>query len=281
MRLVLTSPGRTPPTKMRILLVNPNSTEAMTKAAGARVQAYLANAYPEVATPFELSLFTAPPDAPPMIDGEEASRESAAKCLPLLCQRAEAGAPQYFDTFDGVLIACFSDHPLVHVLQERTERKTQVTCIFHASLTACLARAGARFSIITSNDEWVTLLDAAAGRLLGAEPPFASSKAPFKGTVASSVPVLDLHDPANLHAIAKRIYEENVVRLDTTTVILGCAGFSGMEAALSREITKIAAQRDPGRTLHVTLVDSVVTGVETLALMCRLRKDYDSNVQQI
>ncbi|CAR23811.1 Dcg1p [Lachancea thermotolerans CBS 6340] len=281
MRIVLSSADRTPPATMRILLVNPNSTEAMTQAAGARVQAYLASAYGAAAASLNVSLFTAPPDAPRMIDGEDASRESAAKCLPLLCRRAEPDALQYFDTFDGVLIACFSDHPLVHMLQQRAERATQVTCIFHASLTACLARAGARFSIITSNDEWVALLDAAAARLLGAEPPFASSKAPFKGTVASSVPVLDLHDPANLHAIAKRIYEENVVRLDTSTVILGCAGFSGMEAALSQEITKIAAQRDPGRTLHVTLVDSVISGVETLALMCRLRQDYDSNMQQI
>ncbi|SCU98822.1 LAME_0G00694g1_1 [Lachancea meyersii CBS 8951] len=260
---------------MHLLLVNPNSTKSMTEAAAKQVEHHLNQVYPGSHRNIKISLFTGPPDAPPEIDGEETSLESTRKCLPLLCERRPAAATadnlQYFDTFDGVLVACFSDHPLVCELLAKTERSTPVTGIFHASVTVCLSRPGSQFSIITSNDEWVDLLDAGAERLLGASRPYATSSCPFKGTVASSVPVLDLHNPQNLHAIAKRIYQENVQRLRTSTIILGCAGFSGMETPLKDEIRKIALQEDPSNQLHVTLVDSVICGIETLALMCRLQ----------
>ena len=271
MRLRLTKTHRS---TMRLLLINPNSTESMTSAAAARISSYLDAAYPGKARDnFEVSLFTGPPDAPAQIDGEEASRESAAKCLPLLCQRATPSSRKYFDTFDGVLVACFSDHPLVHDLVRESEHVTPVAGIFHASITVCLARPAAPFSIITSNDEWVELLDSAAARMLGSTPPFANSPAPFKGTIASSLPVLDLHNPRNLRAIARRIYDQNVLRLRTHTVILGCAGFSGLEAPLRQEITELARQDDPNTPLQLTLVDSVVSGFETLASMCRLARD--------
>ncbi|SCU95498.1 LAFA_0G00716g1_1 [Lachancea sp. 'fantastica'] len=262
---------------MHLLVVNPNSTQAMTDAAAAQIEKYLDKVYPGTAgRDIDISLFTGPPDAPPEIDGEESSIESTRKCLPILCKRQSGTTNeqkrQYFDTFDGVLVACFSDHPLVHELQARTDHATPVTGIFHAAMTVCLSQPGSAFSIITSNDEWVQLLDAGAERLLGAPRPFASSKAPFKGTIASSIPVLDLHNPKNLHAISKRIYQENIHRLHTSTIILGCAGFSGMEELLKKHIHKIAAEENPDASPpHVTLVDSVLCGVETLALMCRLR----------
>ncbi|SCV02868.1 LANO_0G00738g1_1 [Lachancea nothofagi CBS 11611] len=281
MRLVLTKSNNTEsttqpahhrPKLMHLLLVNPNSTESMTQAAGQQVEAYLNKAYPGNFRDIEVSLFTGPPDAPPEIDGEKTSYESARKCLPLLCERTlDTQRKQYFDTFDGVLVACFSDHPLVHQLLAKTESSTPVTGIFHASMTTCLSRPGAAFSIITSNDEWVELLDAGAEKLLGAPRPYAGSCCSFKGTIASSLPVLDLHNPKNLHAIAKRIYQENVRRLNTTTVILGCAGFSGMEQPLQQEIRNIALEHDSSSQLNVTLLDSVVCGIETLALMCRLQ----------
>ncbi|SCU96402.1 LADA_0H00716g1_1 [Lachancea dasiensis] len=257
---------------MRLLLVNPNSTESMTQAAGQQVEHHLNEAYPGHLRNVVVSLFTGPPSAPPEIDGDKTSHDSARECLPLLCRRtAGANDKQYFDTFDGVLVACFSDHPLVRELLARTECSTPVTGIFHAAMTSCLSRPGTEFSIITSNDEWVELLDAGAERLLGAPKPFSSSPCPFKGTVASSVPVLDLHNPKNLHAIAKRIYQENVTRLGTTTIILGCAGFSGMETLLGQEIRSVALHEDPESQLQVTLVDSVVCGIEILTLLCRLR----------
>ncbi|CEP64280.1 Dcg1p LALA0_S11e00540g [Lachancea lanzarotensis] len=260
---------------MHLLIVNPNSTQSMTDAAVAQIESYLNKVYPAVHRDIEIAQFTGPPDAPPEIDGEETSRDSTRKCLPLLCKRTtdtDGKDRQYFDTFDGVLVACFSDHPLVHELQAKTERATPVTGIFHAAMTTCLSRPGIPFSIITSNDEWVDLLDAAAERLLGATRPFSLSKSPFRGTVASSVPVLDLHNPENLDAIAKRIYQENIDRLHTSTIILGCAGFSGMEQLLEQHIRKIALQENPNAIPpHVTLVDSVLCGVETLTSMCRLQ----------
>ncbi|SCW03002.1 LAFE_0G00782g1_1 [Lachancea fermentati] len=283
-------------TGMRLLIVNPNSTQAMTDAVRDRVQLYLQHAYryagdddgspagdkATVGDTPTCVYFTAPADAPPQIDGEKTSRESCEKCLPLLCAR-QANRRAYFDTFDGVLIACFSDHPLVAALRARSEHGTPVVGIFHAAMLECVA-AGEAFSVITSNDEWVALLDAAVARLLGCGAPTWPGKdgaggaagaagaglALWRGTVASGVPVLDLHDERNFQEIAGRVRRENVARRGSRVVVLGCAGFSGMERAFARAMPP----EQP-----VRFVDSVVAGLEMLAGRCRLRADYRAVVR--
>lgn len=244
---------------MHLLVVNPNSTRSMTDALRANVPEY----FKEQGVTF--TYFTGPASAPPQIDGPESSRESTDACLPPLTEHDAASGLPYFDTFDGVLIACFSNHPLVHELQSRSVAATPVLGIFHASIQYALS-INRPFSIITSNKEWVTLLDSAVDSILGGGRPVI-----WKGTVSSNVQVLDLHDPKLFDAIVKRIRSENVQALRSEVIILGCAGFSGLEGKFQ---SRFKAEEGVFQ-----FVDSVVIGLELLASTCRFNAEYKRRVE--
>ncbi|SCU95049.1 LAMI_0F00738g1_1 [Lachancea mirantina] len=233
---------------MKFLVINPNSTAAMTEALETSLRGYLDAAYKETDLRPELSFFTGPSDAPAQIDGSAASVVSTRTCLRALAETDTSGLA-------GVLVACFSDHPLVGELRARLPRTTLVVGILDAAVATCVAR-GVPYSVITSNDEWVALLDAAIARLAGPAIPLGL----WRGTVASGVPVLDLHKDENWERVKKVISEENIQARSSQSIILGCAGFSGLEDKLHEAFP------------DVSFIDSVVCGLEMLVSQARLRR---------
>jgi Asp/Glu/hydantoin racemase len=224
------------PTRQKFLIVNPNSSESVTE-----------NLQQLLPTPpsTELTFYTGPPEAPPEIDGPETSKKSTEACLPDLLKN-------YVDHYDGYLICCYSDHPLIYELRNHTEKP--VLGIFQASVIYAMSKSPSKFGILTSTSSWESILDTAVADFFG------SVKIPlFTGTVASNINVLKLGDPKYFKKLVEKA--QICVEAGSKTVLLGCAGLSGLEGKLEAEFQ------------GVRFIDSVKIGSELLNSLVR----FDTN----
>lgn len=225
-----------------LLVINPNSSRSMTEEIArsiAAVESFRAFA-------FRATYLTGPAGAPAQIDGEETSRQSSEACLPLLL---DSRSEYHFQRFDGILVACFSDHPLVEALTGVAGAPPVIGLLNTSVSFVSLLGAGA-FSVITSNREWVEILDASVrAKFVTGQ---VRDNGLWKGTVSSNLQVLELHSEDNFGQIVEVIGRENVQRLGSRYVILGCAGFSGLQYKLHKIFPE------------VVFIDPVVLGFQTL-----------------
>ncbi|KAK9322231.1 Asp/Glu/hydantoin racemase [Lipomyces orientalis] len=215
-----------------VLVINPNSSSSVS------------DTLEEVLVPpaeFSYDYFTGPPGGPLQIDSVTTEITSAANCLPAIVP--------LLDKYDGFLVACYSDHPLVHCLKEQTTKP--VVGIFQASVLHSLALGG-KFAIVTTVKIWEVLLNEAVRAFLGSETVFA-------GTFSTGLGVLELHD-ASADVVSQRIGEAalRAVQNGATVICLGCAGMAGMEEAISNAVGD-----------KIRVVDGVVAGVEILVGLIR------------
>jgi len=189
---------------MRILVINPNSTEAMTGkiAAAARL-----------AVPAGVEIIAATnPGGPPSIQGAEDGALAAPGVLALV-----AGAKA-----DAIVIACFDDTALAGA---RALSRVPVIGIGEAAFHAAMMLGG-RYSVVTTLSVSVPVIEAnlAAYGIAGS----------CIRVRASEVPVLDLEHPgsfaeAKVSAEIARALSEDNARM----IVLGCAGMAGLAARLS------------------------------------------------
>lgn len=232
-----------------ILIINPNSSASITQ----NLMDIL-----DPAPDFTYKFFTGPSTsssststeldttsiAPSQIDSFTTSITSAAACLPHLIPM--------LDAHDAFLVACYSDHPLVHMLRELVPAKP-VLGIFHASVLHALALGRGKFAVVTTAQVWEHLLDEAVLALLGSH--FA-----YAGTYSTGLGVLQIHElpadqvQARLVECAKIAVEKNGAK----ALVLGCAGLSGLDEAIRNAV-------GPG----IAIIDSVVAGTEMLVGLVR------------
>lgn len=229
-----------------LLIVNPNSSKSMTDELERTVSEH----FNAKESNCKLTYFTGPPSSPPQIDGIEASLKSCKECLPLL---TDSDSIFYYEKYDGILIGCFSDHPLVDKISSLPKSPLVMgllnSCINFVSLFPDVNKP---FSIITSNKEWVDILnDSVNKKFINKD---LIDKKTWQGTVATNLQVLDLHKKENFDKIVKIIKRENVDALNSKYVILGCAGFSGLQYKLN----KIFEDED------VFFIDSIVLAIKAL-----------------
>jgi len=221
-------------TSNTFLIVNPNSSKSVTEN--------LEQILP-VPPNTTLKYYTGPPSAPPEIDGPETSKQSAEACFPELWD-------SYMD-HDGFLICCYSDHPLIYKLREIT--KKPVLGIFQASVTYAVTTSPSKFGILTSTSSWEPILNEAVKGFFGnVDVPL------FTGTVASNINVLKLGDPKYFKKLIERA--QICVDAGAKTILLGCAGLSGLEEKLEAEFD------------GVRFIDSVKFGSELLNTLVRFNK---------
>eukprot|EP01062_Namystynia_karyoxenos_P034490 TRINITY_DN25285_c0_g1_i2.p1 TRINITY_DN25285_c0_g1~~TRINITY_DN25285_c0_g1_i2.p1 ORF type:complete len:280 (+),score=76.90 TRINITY_DN25285_c0_g1_i2:67-840(+) len=153
--------------------------------------------------------------------------------------------------YDGVVVACFSDHPLTDAAREVLA--CPVVGIFEsACLTATLL--GHTFSIVTTNARWRPLLANGAARL-----GYAGRLASVRTT---DLPVLAL-EGGGAAGVRSKICEESaraVAEDGAEVIVLGCAGMVGLKEEVSAAV-------GPG----VPVVDPVSSGVELCAGLVRQR----------
>ncbi|KAI0774846.1 Asp/Glu/hydantoin racemase [Trametes elegans] len=229
-----------------ILILNPNSSKSMTAA----LEPILADLqHPGLALHFHTGTAEL---SPPSVDDWTTSVLSAAhtfETLRPLFQDSQDGTREY----DAYLVACFSDHPLVEMLREQTTKP--VLGIFEASVMQALA-LGQPFGIVTTGRYWERALTAGVRRVFGS----ADMNGIFVGVQSTGMTARELHEKdQGIVAEGITAATSTLVARGARTIIMGCAGMSGMEEAVRRG--------DNGVLIRV--VDAVRGGVTALEGLCR------------
>lgn len=221
--------------KISILIINPNSTQAMTDGLVPLVDRLLLGN-------ITASYLTGPPNSPASINDILTSKQSAEACLPLLIP--------LLDSYSGFLVACYSAHPLIPQLRAHT--KKPVVGIFEASIWHALSLGGG-FGIVTTGVVWETLLIDAVAELLGC-------RDKCKGVKSTELNADEFHTVGH-EAVGKIrcAVRELVVDGEVGVVCLGCAGMVGLEEVV------MDAAKEMGRDIRV--VDGVKAGVGVLVGM--------------
>lgn len=225
----------------RLLLVNPNSTSSMTENL-----AHLYSGLPNISLEFIDGSDV--PGCPPAIENQTHSVQSAALLLPKILGRI-AESP-----VDGILICCFSDHPLVPILRENTD--VPIMGIFQASLQAA-AMMERKFGIVTTAMAWQPILTSSV-LALGAQRSSA-------GVIATGLGVLELESKPQ-DVVLKRIEEctTTLIESGARCIILGCAGMAPLERMLKRILPR-----------EIAIIDGVRYGIHFLAAMIRAARYSD------
>ncbi|ODV90439.1 hypothetical protein CANCADRAFT_106576 [Tortispora caseinolytica NRRL Y-17796] len=215
---------------MKIAVLNPNSSSSI---------AEILRESTLLPAGVDVDFLTGPETSPPEINGTVTAVQSAAACYPMLVD--------LIDRYDGFLIGCYSDHPLVNMMKETTSKP--VLGIFEASVLRSLAH-GQKFGIVTTAQTWEPLLDRAVYAMIGNHPL-------FTGTVSSKLGVLECHEAppdvvsAKIQEAARTAYANGA-----RTICLGCAGMTGLD-----ELIKTTLGDD------IKIVNGVQAGIEILAGM--------------
>jgi allantoin racemase len=196
---------------MRLLMLNPNTTESFTSRI-------FEIARQSAAVGTEIVALN-PTSGPQSIESVYDELLSAQPTLEL--------ALANLDGCDALCIACYSDHPAVYALREIATQP--VLGIAEASMMmACLI--GRKFSVVTTNNEWIPLLADAAKRY-GLAERFASVR-------ATGMPVLALASGDEGHNF-NAILRQAQIALDedgAEVICLGCAGMAGMDKRLEQAV---------------------------------------------
>ncbi|RPA99935.1 hypothetical protein L873DRAFT_840822 [Choiromyces venosus 120613-1] len=228
---------------MSILIINPNSSVSMTKALEPIVE--------NLNLPsLTYTYFTAPPPSPPSIDDAESSQKSADVCFPVLSEQLAS--------YDAFVIACYSDHPLVSLLQMHTAKP--VVGIFQASVTHALhiLPRERKFGIVTTGKVWEGLLtDGLHGFLGGGER--------FAGVQSTGLNAGELHSvpEEDLERRMEHATEKLLEGGDVGVVCLGCAGLVGLEGVVRGVAERLG--------LQIQVVDGVVAAVVTAGGLIRCK----------
>lgn len=196
---------------MRILILNPNTSEDFTQA--------IYKAGEAVKSPGTQIVCLNPSSGPRSIESVYDELLSCGPCLEvLIARRAE---------FDGFIIACYGNHPVIHAAREMLDQP--VVGIMEASLYLACA-VGRTFSVISSGDRAVTMFWDAV-KAFGLEGRCASVR-------STGTPVLALEGPDRLNVEELILIEaRKAVEEDGAEVIsLGCAGMAGLDERLKREL---------------------------------------------
>lgn len=210
---------------MRVLLINPNTSQEFTK----RIQE-IADRY---AFPGTTPVAVNPKSGPKSIESVYDEILSSVGTL-------EVGIEQ-LDQYDAIVIACYSDHPTIYALREITDKP--VLGIAEASMyIACML--GYKFSIVTTNEEWEPLLWDAVHHY-GLTSRCASVR-------STHMPVLALEEsPDETYGLIAKTAKLAIEEDGAEVICLGCAGMAGLDKHLQKK-------------LDVPVLDGVVCALKLL-----------------
>jgi Asp/Glu/hydantoin racemase len=233
---------------IRLLILNPNSSSSITSALFAALSPH---------TPPGVTLtFHNPSTGPPGIHDAVTAQQSTDACLSEL-----TGASPTLDLedFDGVLVSCFSEHPLISALSSHLASlgsNTRVLGMLHAGFASALLTPEP-FGIIATGTGPKPNLIIAAANFLGS-----GTSSRFVGSLTTGLGVVELQE-GDQNRVETNMKETTgrLVDLGAGTVVLGCAGMSGMDRWV------IDAGLEKGKRVRV--VDGARAGVEMLCALIR------------
>jgi len=210
---------------MRILLINPNTSQSFTDKIQTIAQQY--------ALPTTQAVAVNPAYGPRSIESIYDELLSSAGTLEIALEQRE--------NYDAFVIACYSDHPTVYALREVTGKP--VLGIAEASMyVACML--GYKFSVVTTNDAWGPLLWDAVKHYGLAE------RCASVRTTGMAVLALEANEQETEPLIEQEA--RKAIQEDGAEVIcLGCAGMAGLDKHLEER-------------LGVPVVDGVIAALKLL-----------------
>lgn len=165
------------------------------------------------------------------------------------------------EQYDGFLLCCFSEHPLIstlstYLVERYPLRNIPVLGMFHAGVAFALLTPEP-FGILATGTGDKPNLVLAAANFLGS-----SSSARFAGVITSGLAITELQD-GDQAKVEAGMRETTGKLLDkgAGTIIMGCAGMSGMQGWI------IDAAVQKGKRVRV--VDGARAGMEMLVAMIR------------
>jgi len=167
--------------------------------------------------------------------------------------------------YDGFLVACYSQHPLVPILKEEPAIRGSgkpVTGIFEASVGTALQiiHPNEKFGIVSTGKVWESLLTHATAAYLGTS---TEASTRFAGVETTGLNATDLHD-APAEEVRKKM-KDAVKRLlkkgKVGAICLGCAGMAGMDKMVREACVEELGDEEGKR---VRIVDGVVAGAAWL-----------------
>lgn len=225
---------------INILLVNPNSSEYMTKDC-------LTALLPSLPSDVIVHGFTAPYPAPTAIESQTDAVLSTEACIRAIKPIAE--------NYDAFLVACFRAHPLIGVLKE--EFSQPVLGIMEAAMYAARMLGGNMGIICTSERSAAT-----HGRTV-LEYGFSNY---YAGCEAANLGVLELDSGprAEVHAVITQKINRLIHERGADCVLLGCAGMAEMQAICAASVEGSGARVLDGVGLGVQfLIGLVREGLRT------------------
>lgn len=196
---------------MRILLINPNTSDSFTEKVGRIAAQYALSTTKTIAVN--------PTSGPRSIESIYDELLSSPGTLEI--------AMKHMDEIDGIVIACYSDHPTVYALREITNKP--VMGIAEASMQmACLV--GYKFSVVTTNREWEPLLMDAVKHYGLAER--------CSSVRSTGMAVLDLEElsPEETYNKILEASRQAVEQDGAEVICLGCAGMAGLDKQLEADL---------------------------------------------
>ncbi len=211
---------------MRVLFINPNTTEEFTRRVQETVDQYK--------VPSTTAVAMNPKAGPRSIECIYDELLSSAPTLEL--------AISEMDNYDAFVIACVSDHPTVYALREITDKPVIGICEASAYF-ACML--GYKFSIVTTDEAWEPLLWDAVHHY-GLAERCASVR-------STRMPVLALESasPEESYQIILKTSRLAIEQDNAEVICLGCAGMSGMDKRLEAD-------------LQVPVIDGVVAALKLM-----------------
>ncbi|CED82271.1 Asp/Glu/hydantoin racemase [Phaffia rhodozyma] len=232
---------------IRLLVINPNSSDSVTSA--------LRTSFDQSSPPGVTLSFWNPRSGPAGISDEQTARESTDACWDELIGEDDRVLGKGLEGYDGFLIACFSEHPLISALQAHLTRhssRAKVLGMFHAAITHALL-LGSKFGIITSGTGWEPALTKGVASFLGSP-----NSDRFVGVHSTGVGVVELREGDR--QMVKQVMEcgsKDLLVKGAGVIVLGCAAMSGMESWIKQAADGVA------------VVDGARAGVELLVGLAR------------
>ncbi|KAI0017418.1 Asp/Glu/hydantoin racemase [Xylariomycetidae sp. FL0641] len=239
----------------KILLLNPNSSQSMTDGMS-RIVA-------EMDLPYSTEIFTytAPAGSPASINDGDGIRQSTEAVLADL---------QRCNDWDGVLVACFSVHPLVTKLPSLPEPPRAVMGIFEASILTALSLLGPdqQWGIVTTGKFWEAHLTEGVSTFIGTNVEDKNNR--FAGVESTGLNASDFHHGVDPAVVTNKIKEATKRLLSngrTSCIVMGCAGMAGLEDTIRSAAAEEVDEHFAYSVLHV--VDGVRAGIMQLELLIK------------
>ncbi|KAL0936857.1 hydantoin racemase [Colletotrichum truncatum] len=188
-------------------------------------------------------------ECPPCIENHEQALSSTEAVLPRVTSYLNSHA------VDGVLVCCFSDHPLVYALQEKFQ--LPITGIFQAALEEA-TEDGEKFGIVTTAHAWEDILTVSVKEL-----GFQKHSA---GVASTGLGVLEL-ESLDRQTVLERIAtsSKRLIDNETKSIILGCAGMTALEHDIQQVLPS-----------PIKTIDGVRSGIRTLTRLAQKRSGLES-----